>query len=226
MNRRLHKSATDRKFGGVCSGIAETFGLDITLVRIAAFLLCVVYPASVIIYFVLALAMPVLNDGDAPQRGEKERIRIPRLRDSFSVKRAAAVSAVCTLAGVVIYRAVFSLPVGFTEVFDFALLALGAYIMTDGLVSEKTASNEKTAKIALGSVCAFMCFLSLSGIRTTYGFSFGYITSALRYLWPLLLCCAGVTLIAPRKKIAAGTWWVAVIIIILYSVGSALRMVF
>lgn len=40
--RRLHLSTTDRKVFGVCGGIAETYDVDPSLVRIAAVFLCVV----------------------------------------------------------------------------------------------------------------------------------------------------------------------------------------
>ncbi len=38
--RRLHISKTDKKFLGVCGGIAETYDLDPTVVRLATVLLC------------------------------------------------------------------------------------------------------------------------------------------------------------------------------------------
>ena len=40
--KRLHLSKTDRKFFGVCGGIAETYDLDPSLVRIAAIFLCLI----------------------------------------------------------------------------------------------------------------------------------------------------------------------------------------
>lgn len=32
--KRLHRSLTDKKIAGVCSGIGETYGLDPTLIRL------------------------------------------------------------------------------------------------------------------------------------------------------------------------------------------------
>ena len=40
--KRLHLSKTDRKIFGVCSGIAETYDIDPSLVRIAAIFLCII----------------------------------------------------------------------------------------------------------------------------------------------------------------------------------------
>ena len=38
--KRLHLSKTDRKIFGVCGGIAETYDIDPSLVRVAAIFLC------------------------------------------------------------------------------------------------------------------------------------------------------------------------------------------
>lgn len=45
--KRLLRSITDRKIGGVCGGLAEYFGIDSTVVRLAAVILAI-YPGAVI----------------------------------------------------------------------------------------------------------------------------------------------------------------------------------
>jgi phage shock protein PspC (stress-responsive transcriptional regulator) len=45
--RRLERSVSDRKLGGVCGGLAEYFGVDSTLVRVAAVVLAI-YPGAII----------------------------------------------------------------------------------------------------------------------------------------------------------------------------------
>jgi phage shock protein C len=40
--KRLHLSKTDKKIFGVCGGIAETYDIDPSLVRVAAIFLCLV----------------------------------------------------------------------------------------------------------------------------------------------------------------------------------------
>ena len=56
-NKRLTKG-TDKKICGVCSGIAEYFGWDTTLVRIGTGLFTVFCPAVLITYFIAAIVMP------------------------------------------------------------------------------------------------------------------------------------------------------------------------
>ena len=46
--RRLFRSTTDRKIGGVCGGLAEYFAVDATLVRLLAIVLAI-YPGAVVL---------------------------------------------------------------------------------------------------------------------------------------------------------------------------------
>jgi phage shock protein C len=58
-SRKLMKSRTDKKWAGVCGGLAKYFGISSTVVRfifVAAFFMG--YGASLLIYFGLYLAMP------------------------------------------------------------------------------------------------------------------------------------------------------------------------
>lgn len=58
-SRRLMKSRTDKKWTGVCGGLAKYFGISATVVRfifVAAFFMG--YGTSLLIYFGLSLAMP------------------------------------------------------------------------------------------------------------------------------------------------------------------------
>ena len=61
MVRRLQRSTMDRKIAGVCGGLAEYFGVDSTLVRIAAVVLSI-YPGAIIcgvlVYLIAWFVMP------------------------------------------------------------------------------------------------------------------------------------------------------------------------
>lgn len=58
MEKRLYKSSKNKMLDGVCAGIAEYFGIDPTLVRIALVLFCAMGGAGVIAYIVMAIVMP------------------------------------------------------------------------------------------------------------------------------------------------------------------------
>ncbi len=58
MEKRLYKSATDKKLDGVCAGIAEYFNMDPTVIRLLWVLGTLFVGAGVLAYIVAALVMP------------------------------------------------------------------------------------------------------------------------------------------------------------------------
>lgn len=59
MNNRKLTRSNDRMIAGVCAGLAEYFGFDTTLVRMAYALLTVFTAFSgVIVYLILMIVMP------------------------------------------------------------------------------------------------------------------------------------------------------------------------
>jgi len=58
--KRLMRSSTDKKLGGVCAGLAEYFDMDPTLVRVLWVIVAFCSGgAAVVIYFVLWLVVPL-----------------------------------------------------------------------------------------------------------------------------------------------------------------------
>ncbi len=62
----LARSSGDRLIAGVCGGIAERFGLDPTLMRLAFLLLTALAPSFLLLYLLLALVMPKAGSEDEP----------------------------------------------------------------------------------------------------------------------------------------------------------------
>ena len=58
MNKRLYKSNKDKMLDGVCGGLAEYFGVDPTLIRLAWVLLCAMGGSGVVAYIVAAIVIP------------------------------------------------------------------------------------------------------------------------------------------------------------------------
>ena len=72
--RRLHKSRTARMIDGVCGGVAEYFGLDSTLVRLAWVLLLLVGGMGIVLYLISMIIMPARPAGAAaPPVAVRER---------------------------------------------------------------------------------------------------------------------------------------------------------
>ena len=67
MKKKLYRSTTDKKFTGVCGGVAEYFGIDSSIVRIVVALVAIftaVVPCLVI-YAIIAFILPE-NNGYTP----------------------------------------------------------------------------------------------------------------------------------------------------------------
>lgn len=58
MDKKLRKSATDRKIAGVCGGIAEYFDVDPTAVRLAWVLVSCIGGSGLLAYIIAAIIMP------------------------------------------------------------------------------------------------------------------------------------------------------------------------
>lgn len=58
MEKKLYKSGKDKKLDGVCAGIAEYFGIDPTVIRLAWVLFSVCGGSGVLAYIICALVLP------------------------------------------------------------------------------------------------------------------------------------------------------------------------
>ncbi len=63
MEKKLYRSATDKKLCGVCGGIAEFLKLDPTIVRLIWALIVFCAGAGVLAYIVCALVIPEKPSG-------------------------------------------------------------------------------------------------------------------------------------------------------------------
>ena len=56
--KRLYRSGKDRLLGGVCGGIAEYFGLDSSLVRLAWAVLTLAMGSGALLYIIAWIIVP------------------------------------------------------------------------------------------------------------------------------------------------------------------------
>ncbi|ODU54909.1 MAG: hypothetical protein ABT01_07445 [Clostridium sp. SCN 57-10] len=73
MKRRLYKNDQNRQIAGVCSGIAEFFGMPAWLVRVIWLLLALNYGIGVWAYIICAIVMPSKAQVMAEQAREENR---------------------------------------------------------------------------------------------------------------------------------------------------------
>ena len=71
MQKRLHRSRTEKMIAGVCGGLAEYFDVDPTLVRMAWVLISLLAGVGVLLYVIMWVIMPL--DLPAPPAGPPPR---------------------------------------------------------------------------------------------------------------------------------------------------------
>jgi len=76
MSTRITKSKTDRVVDGVCGGLADYFGIDSLLVRLAFVALMFINGIGLILYIVLVIIMPKAENLDqTPKETIKENVQ-------------------------------------------------------------------------------------------------------------------------------------------------------
>ena len=58
MSKKLYKSNTNKMLEGVCGGIAEYFGIDPTIVRLAWVVFCALGGSGILAYIIAAIVIP------------------------------------------------------------------------------------------------------------------------------------------------------------------------
>ena len=58
MEKKLYKSASDKKLCGVCGGLAKYFAIDSTIVRLGLVVFCLMGGAGILAYIIAALVVP------------------------------------------------------------------------------------------------------------------------------------------------------------------------
>ncbi len=72
--RRLTRSVTDRKLGGVCGGLADYLGLDVAIVRVLAVISIVFWGIGGLAYLIAWMVIPSADAGAPPQSPPVRRL--------------------------------------------------------------------------------------------------------------------------------------------------------
>ena len=62
-DKKLYKSNTDKTLDGVCAGIAEYFGIDPTVIRLAWVLFSLCGGSGILAYIICAIVIPSKPEG-------------------------------------------------------------------------------------------------------------------------------------------------------------------
>ncbi|MEN6482594.1 MAG: PspC domain-containing protein [Anaerolineaceae bacterium] len=64
--KRLYRNPTNQMIAGVCSGLADYFDIDVTLIRIIFVILFFAAMNGILIYVVLWILMPIKPENPSP----------------------------------------------------------------------------------------------------------------------------------------------------------------
>ena len=56
--KRFYKTDRDKKISGVCSGLSEISGIDVSIIRIAWALISLGYGVGIVLYILCAIILP------------------------------------------------------------------------------------------------------------------------------------------------------------------------
>lgn len=121
---RLYRSTTDKVIGGVCGGLATYFRIDPVLVRLAFVVFALAGGASVLLYIVLWIAVPV---GEVVPIGETATFMGMRGSETTAIV-LIAIGALWLLANI----GVFSF-INWSLAWPLLLVALGAAMLLRGV---------------------------------------------------------------------------------------------
>ena len=76
-NRKLSRNSMNRVIGGVCSGLAEFFGLDVALVRIAFVIAFMFASFGFWLYIILWIVLPVEGQQSTVNSQQSESVSKP-----------------------------------------------------------------------------------------------------------------------------------------------------
>lgn len=78
VSKKLMRSVTDKKIGGVCAGFAEHLGLDVTMVRLIWLLLAIFTGVGFIAYIVAWIVMPLAPQTTLAPQAAPAQTQVPQ----------------------------------------------------------------------------------------------------------------------------------------------------
>jgi phage shock protein PspC (stress-responsive transcriptional regulator) len=84
----------DRKIAGVCSGLADAMGIDVTVMRLGAVVLALITPVALIAYLVASVALP-------ERRPDQPRVRARRVHLGSVPNPVIVIGAIVAVAAIV-----------------------------------------------------------------------------------------------------------------------------
>lgn len=200
---RLYKDRQNAMLGGVCSGIADSLGIDVTLVRALAVIINTIFTPMISVYFLLLLILPDKTQAAETERKARTAPKPTEERNFSPYIRTAVLAAVIFMVVVVITEAFFKVDIKIKYIIIFTSIIFGLYLITT-----KDLHSNPSKRVITG---AAVCMLTLVWLASSTGFLYlpiAVIISTLVKIWPLLLAAVGLSLLMQNKKYVSVMWMI------------------
>ncbi len=200
---RLYKDRQNAMLGGVCSGIADSLGIDVTLVRALAVIINTIFTPMISVYFLLLLILPDKTQAAETERKARTAPKQTEERNFSPYIRTAVLAAVIFMVVVVITEAFFKVDIKIKYIIIFTSIIFGLYLITT-----KDLHSNPSKRVITG---AAVCMLTLVWLASSTGFLYlpiAVIISTLVKIWPLLLAAVGLSLLMQNKKYVSVMWMI------------------
>ncbi len=243
----FYRSQNDKKISGVCSGIADFFELDTTVVRVVALLVCFCAPFMIVVYIMLACFLPEKPTNGTAANNSKNNANNSHTYDYSKYKdlyddtnkarfynyneglnnaerkrkraKLFRYGCYCTIIGALILLVANFI---FEAAISFTNFIRYALLSVGLLIllnafSENLTPSTKKTRIAIACAIIIMDILSIFNIVELGMVSAASIGFAIDYTWPLLLAGAGITILFRNRSFIKFMWIAIIAVIIIYA---------
>lgn len=139
MSKKLYRSRNDKVISGVCGGLADYFGIDVSLVRIAWVLITFLGGAGIIAYIICSFVFPE-GPGFNSGTGDDEYVVGAKnyndenysYHDGNSEKNKVLAGSILIILGVLFLVKRYVYWFDFGKLWPVVLIAIGGYVIYKG----------------------------------------------------------------------------------------------
>ncbi len=143
MQKRLYRIRRNRIFGGVSTGIAEYFDIDVVLVRVAFVVLGLLHGFGVLLYIILWIVVPErhfassVNTQETSYDYEDREVRESSKQEEHFYTSGRFIAGIFLIIIGALFLADRFFPyIGFQEILSLGLIIIGVIILWNAFRSE------------------------------------------------------------------------------------------
>ncbi len=139
MQKKLYRSRNDKVISGVCGGLADYFGIDSSLVRIAWVLITFLGGAGIIAYIICSFIFPEGSSFGSSESGEEYIVGAKNYddenysyHDDNSEKNKVLAGSILIILGVLFLVKRYVYWFDFGKLWPVVLIIIGGYVIYKG----------------------------------------------------------------------------------------------